>query len=78
VQIDLAVRDGWLGVTVRDDGAGLPDGFAFESSTGLGLSIVRTLVEHEMLGRIAMRAAGDGAGTIVDIEVPLDGAGTAR
>jgi two-component sensor histidine kinase len=78
VQIEMAVQDGRLGVTVRDDGIGLPDGFAIESSTGLGLSIVRTLVEHEMLGRITMRAAVDGAGTVVAIDVPLEGSGTAR
>ena len=34
-------------MTVRDDGTGPPAGFALESSPGLGLSIVRTLVEHE-------------------------------
>jgi two-component sensor histidine kinase len=78
VQIEMAVQDGRLGVTVRDDGIGLPDGFAIESSTGLGLSIVRTLVEHEMLGRITMRAAVDGAGTVVAIDVPLEGSGPAR
>jgi two-component sensor histidine kinase len=78
VQIELAVRQGRLGVTVRDDGTGPPEGFALESSPGLGLSIVRTLVEHEMLGEITMRAAPDGRGTIVAIDVPLEGSGTAR
>ena len=39
-----------LVVGVSDDGAGLPDAFDLERSTGLGLSIVRTLVTSELGG----------------------------
>ena len=44
---------------VIDDGAGLPDGFDLDRSTGLGLSIVRTLVTTELAGRIELYV-GDG------------------
>lgn len=67
-------RDGtpYVTVEVLDDGVGLPAGFSLEKSTGLGLSIVRTLVEHELEGSIVLSGRPDGAaGTRVTVEVPL-------
>jgi two-component sensor histidine kinase len=61
-------------VRVADDGAGLPEGFALETSTGLGLSIVRTLVQTELGGEITI-AKGDGSGdrpgTVVALTLPI-------
>src|SRR5262245_6021002 len=45
----------WLDVTVTDDGRGLPRGFSLERSNGLGLQIVRTLVESELRGSLSLR-----------------------
>jgi len=63
-----------LDVVVSDNGVGPPPGFTVQSSTGLGLSIVRTLVTTELRGSIAF-AAGPGAeelpGTEVRISVPV-------
>ena len=57
---------------MTDDGAGLPPGFSIESSTGLGLSIVRTLVETELNGTITMhKSGGPGSGTVVQLHVPV-------
>ena len=63
-----------------DDGVGLPEGFAIESSKGLGLSIVRSLVTSQMEGSIVMtsRPEGDapgygGPGTVIEVRVPLIG-----
>lgn len=67
---------GRLSLTVEDDGIGLPAGFDLESSTNLGLSIVRTLVESELGGqltigpRIGDRGARPGTRAVVD--VPLE------
>ncbi len=74
-----------LTVRVTDDGQGLPDGFELESATGLGLSIVRTLVTTELAGTIRMRRplpeeltalglarSDEGAGTVVELTVPVD------
>jgi two-component sensor histidine kinase len=59
-------------VEVLDDGSGLPDGFDLERPTGLGLSIVRTLVEHELEGSITLTGRPDGrAGTLVTVITPL-------
>lgn len=75
-----------LRIDVVDDGRGLDPTFQFESATGLGLSIVRTLVTTELNGTITMRPAkpvdleaaglephgGDRQGTVVQLTVPLD------
>jgi two-component sensor histidine kinase len=63
-----------LRVRVTDDGAGLPEGFSLEASTGLGLSIVRTLVTTELEGTIEVVPGSgppDRRGTVVDLRVPL-------
>jgi len=76
--------DGSLHIRVINDGRGLEPGFELNKATGLGLSIVRTLVTTELDGTIVMRAGqpddfrtvglGDrpqGTGTVVDLTVPV-------
>ncbi len=74
VVVELANDGVELRVKVIDDGQGLPPGFSIDTATGLGLSIVRTLVTTELAGSIELYA-GDGPpdrpGTVVDIRVPL-------
>jgi two-component sensor histidine kinase len=60
-----------LTVHVVDDGAGLPPGFTLDSSSGLGLSIVKTLVETELGGTIEMRESDRERGTEVELIVPI-------
>jgi two-component system, sensor histidine kinase PdtaS len=62
-----------LTIRVVDDGVGVPDGFRLDQTSGLGLSIVRTLVTSELNGTISMapgRADGDRPGTVVELRVP--------
>jgi two-component sensor histidine kinase len=61
---------GRLGVLVEDDGKGLPPGFDLDGSVSLGLSIVRTLVESELGGQLAI-GPGTDRGTRVSLDVPL-------
>ncbi len=64
-------RDGaWLSVVIDDDGTGLPAGFSLEASEGLGLQIVRTLVESELDGTIRL-ARGPAGGTRATLRIPL-------
>ena len=56
-------------VEVRDDGVGLPDGFALERSSDLGLEIVRTLVQDDLKGRIWFTNAG-GARVVITMPRP--------
>lgn len=67
VWVHLERHSDQLDILVRDDGAGLPEHFALEHTTGLGLSIVRSLITTELGGSIAMR---NDHGTVVEIRVP--------
>jgi two-component sensor histidine kinase len=70
-----AHRDGRnLHAAVRDDGAGLPEGFV-AGKDGLGTQIVKALVGGEMRGRIAWSSPPEG-GTEVTVDVTLRGRST--
>lgn len=84
VVVQLNPTDDRLNIRVINDGRGLDSQFELNKATGLGLSIVRTLVTTELAGSIVMRAGmpedftqaglGDqpkGAGTVVDLTVPI-------
>jgi two-component sensor histidine kinase len=60
----------WLEVMVVDDGGGLPAGFSLERADGLGLQIVRTLVESELRGSLSMTNRDEG-GTRAMLRIPL-------
>jgi two-component sensor histidine kinase len=83
VIVRLSNADGKMRLSVIDDGRGVESGFRLEDATGLGLSIVRTLVTTELDGTISMRplTAGDASdaglatpgavrGTVVELVVP--------
>jgi two-component sensor histidine kinase len=83
--VQLSHDDDALYVRVSNDGLVLAPDFNFSTATGLGLSIVRTLVTTELAGTIQMRAANDEdaksigmptlsatRGTVVDLRVPVD------
>ena len=69
VAVELRRTLGELRVTVRDNGVGLPLGFSIDSTSGLGLSIVRGLVRTQLGGAISMHSNG---GTVVDVAIPVD------
>ena len=84
VVAQLGRTPGMLSISVVNDGVGLEPGFELNRATGLGLSIVRTLVVTELSGTISMRAglradfeavgihdARDGMGTVVQLAIPL-------
>jgi signal transduction histidine kinase len=66
-----------LEVRVRDDGRGLPPGFDPAASTGLGLQIVRTLVDSELGGTLSLRPE-PGGGTRASLRLPLHDTGARR
>jgi two-component sensor histidine kinase len=69
----LLARDGDdVVVEVADDGVGLPVGFDLEGSSGLGLSIVHTLVTTEMGGSLELRD-DEGARAVVRVPVRQTG-----
>jgi two-component sensor histidine kinase/PAS domain-containing protein len=70
VRVDRSA--GRLEVVVADDGTGMPPGFDPEHSEGLGLQIVRTLLESELESSLLVRPRTDG-GTEAVISLPLRG-----
>ena len=67
-----------LRVTVADNGVGLPEDFALAQQSGLGLSIVRTLVSSQIEGEIDLRArrpdeppGGGESGTVAELRLPV-------
>ncbi len=56
VTIALADDGEWVTIEVGDDGAGLPPGFDLEDHGGLGLRIVRTLVQGDLKGDFSLHA----------------------
>jgi two-component sensor histidine kinase len=83
VVVSLA-HQGDLHIRVTDNGRGVMHGFDLDQATGLGLSIVRTLVTTELAGTISIDpasnedltlaglSAGNGSrGTVVSLSVPV-------
>ncbi|MEX2554555.1 MAG: PAS domain-containing sensor histidine kinase [Actinomycetota bacterium] len=69
VTVEMARRPEELRLRVSDDGVGLPPGFVLERDSNLGLQIVRTLVESELLGTIGV--TGGTGGTQVEVVIPI-------
>ncbi len=74
VRVELSTTGQRLLVNVVDNGVGPSEGFTIDDSSGLGLSIVRTLVTSELGGTIGL-SAGDGPperpGTTIRLSVPV-------
>jgi two-component sensor histidine kinase len=78
LEVIVSKRRERLVVRVCDNGAGLPEDFDLDSTTSLGLQIVRTLVVAELGGRLEVRPrVGGGTEAVVDLPletlVPLPG-----
>ncbi len=84
VMVVLSHDEDELHIQVVNNGIALSPDFDFAKATGLGLSIVRTLVTTELAGTIEMRQATqadgvssgvamtkDGQGTVVDLRLPV-------
>ncbi|MBI3943293.1 MAG: sensor histidine kinase, partial [Chloroflexi bacterium] len=55
VEVELQDLGDNVSITIRDDGEGLPQGFNPKVEGGLGLQIVRTLVQDDLRGHFEMR-----------------------
>ncbi|MDW3219358.1 MAG: histidine kinase N-terminal domain-containing protein [Acidimicrobiales bacterium] len=64
-----------LEMRVVDGGTGVPEGFALDRDAGLGLTIVRTFVVHDLGGSISIGRAEPSPpyGTAVEVRVPRQG-----
>lgn len=72
VEVSFSRTARTLTMSVTDDGPGVPDGFSLDRDAGLGLTIVRTFIVHDLGGSITIKAASAEAprGTVIDVSVP--------
>jgi two-component sensor histidine kinase len=72
VVVRLSTTGGVATVEVRDNGAGLPEGFDLEHTSSLGLSIVRDLVATQLAGEISAERVppSEGGGALLRVRVP--------
>ena len=66
IVVRIGREEAGLQVSVTDNGCGMPDG---ELEEGLGLTLVRTLVENDLGGSLVHRSAP--GGTTVELTAPL-------
>jgi two-component sensor histidine kinase len=76
VVVELARAEHRVQIRVIDDGVGVVEGFSLDESAGLGLTIVRTFIEHDLGGSIEIRPRHDGPGTFVELSVPVEASST--
>ena len=76
VVVLLAHDEDELRIQVINNGIALSADFDFTKATGLGLSIVRTLVTTELAGTIEMREATQADGVSSGVAMTKDGQGT--
>ena len=69
IEIVLARAAGRVRVQVKDDGVGLAPGFDLAQQAGLGLRIVRTLVDKDLHGSLKLYTD---AGTCAEFIFPID------
>jgi two-component sensor histidine kinase len=67
--VDVSHTDSECIVIVSDNGVGLPAGFDLESSSNLGLQIVRTLTENELKGTIKLTRVNDSTQAILSFPI---------
>ncbi|MEJ6628614.1 MAG: histidine kinase N-terminal domain-containing protein, partial [Ilumatobacteraceae bacterium] len=76
VMVVLSHDEDELRIEVVNNGIALSRDFDFAKATGLGLSIVRTLVTTELAGTIEMRQATQADGVSSGVAMTKDGQGT--
>jgi two-component sensor histidine kinase len=74
VTIHFESTEAGIDALVTDNGTGVPQGFDLDADAGLGLTIVRSLVEHDLAGELRVeRASGQETGTAVHVHLPRHG-----
>ena len=72
VDVLLSKDEDSVVVEVSDNGVGLPEGFNIEDNVGLGLTIVKTLIQQELEGFLNVVSNGTGEGVRFQIRLPSE------
>jgi len=72
VEVHLARTAATLTMRITDNGPGVGEGFSLDRDAGLGLTIVRTFVVHDLGGSITIKAASADPprGTEIEVTIP--------
>jgi len=68
IEISAVQASGHISITIRDDGIGLPDHFDMSHTDSLGLKLIRTLVQYQLKGSLAIKSRN---GTEISLEFPV-------
>ena len=68
IRVATKVEDKHLTVTVTDNGVGLPENFDISRDQGLGLTIIRNLVERNLEGTFSIETRYDESGAVARID----------
>jgi two-component sensor histidine kinase len=73
IVVELVTSPTELRVRVHDDGIGVAEGFDLRSSSGLGLTIISTLISGELDGELKIRpATAPQSGTVAEVRIQID------
>lgn len=71
VDITIELQSSVLVVTISDDGIGLPENFSLETSTSMGLTLMKVLAEEDLQGSIEAMSNPEGHGARFRFSTPL-------
>jgi two-component sensor histidine kinase/CheY-like chemotaxis protein len=73
IEISALQVNGQTRITICDNGVGLPDNFEIGRSNSLGITLIRTIVQHQLKGSVMFESQ---KGTKISMEFPVLPAGT--
>ena len=73
LQVHFAEEDSCYTLAIADDGVGLPEGFQITGRKSLGLKIIKTMAESDLLGEFTLTNREQG-GTLALVKIPKAGA----
>jgi len=68
IEVSLCASEKSISMTVRDDGVGLPEGFDINTTTTLGLHLVKILAEDQLRGKLEV-VSDEGASFKIEFEI---------
>jgi two-component sensor histidine kinase len=73
IEISVLQENDQIRITIRDNGVGLPDNFDISRTNSLGITLIRTIVQHQLKGSLMFKSQN---GTKISMEFPVVIAGT--
>jgi two-component sensor histidine kinase/CheY-like chemotaxis protein len=68
IEISALQENNRIKITIRDNGVGLPDNFDIGRSSSLGITLIRTIVQHQLKGALMFKSKN---GTEISMEFPV-------